>query len=117
MPRARLRSIAALAAAALCIPAVQAAGGDPAAGREKSQSCAACHGENGRSGNTAYPMLAGQHESYLYHSLKSYKNGDRQNAVMSGMVANLSDEDLRDLAAYYASREPAVHTAPGDGGQ
>lgn len=83
--------------------------GDPAAGREKSETCAACHGEDGNSPNAMYPILAGQHESYLYHVLKTYKSGKRENAVMNGMVSELSDQDLRDLAAFYASQE-GLHT-------
>lgn len=92
--------------------AVQAAGGNPVAGEQKSQTCASCHGENGRTENTMYPKLAGQHESYLYQTLKQYKSGARQNAVMAGMVSNLSDQDMRDLAAFYASRDPGVYTLP-----
>lgn len=82
--------------------------GNPAAGKEKSQTCAACHGPEGNGPNTQYPRLAGQHESYLYHSLKAYKSGDRQDPVMSGMVSGLSDQDMRDLAAFYASQEGLV---------
>ncbi|MDZ7749499.1 MAG: hypothetical protein U5K43_12360 [Halofilum sp. (in: g-proteobacteria)] len=51
-------------------------------------------------------------ESYLYRSLEQYKSGARQNAVMQGMVSNLSDQDMRDLAAYYASQDSGVHTLP-----
>jgi len=90
-----------------------AARGDPAAGEEKAQTCASCHGPAGRESQAAqYPKLAGQHRSYLYHALKQYKSGARENAVMSGMVNDLSEQDMRDLAAYYATREPAVYTMP-----
>lgn len=90
------------------------AGGNPAAGKEKSQTCAACHGPKGKtSQQPVYPILAGQHESYLYHALKGYKSGARQNAVMNGMVSQLSDQDLRDLAAYFASQE-GLYTVPLD---
>lgn len=111
MQRIPLLFAAALAALSVAANA-QAAGGDPAAGKRKSQTCASCHGANGASDNTMYPMLAGQHESYLYHVLRQYKSGERENAVMAGMVANLSDQDMRDLAAFYAAQEPAVFTAP-----
>lgn len=80
-------------------------GGDPAAGKEKSQTCTACHGPDGNGPNTQYPRLAGQYEDYLYHSLKAYKSGDRQNPIMAGMVSSLSDQDMQDLAAWYASRQ------------
>lgn len=95
--------------------AAQAAG-DPAAGKSKSQACVSCHGETGNSPNPAYPRLAGQYASYLYQALKAYKNGDRQNPIMKGMVANLSDQDMRDLAAFYASRDDAVYSIPLDRG-
>jgi|AntDeeMetagen681_2_1112603.scaffolds.fasta_scaffold01034_5 cytochrome c553 len=88
------------------------AAGDPAAGREKSQTCAACHGEKGNTQNSMYPKLAGQHPSYLYNALKGYKSGTRENAVMNGQVSNLSEQDLRDLAAYYGGLEGGLHTLP-----
>jgi cytochrome c553 len=79
--------------------------GDPVKGKEKSASCAACHGVDGNAEAPIYPKIAGQHESYLLHVLREYKSGVRQNAIMVGMVAALSDEDLKDLAAYYASQK------------
>lgn len=86
--------------------AAVAAGGDPAAGRAKSQACVACHGERGDSPTQqVFPRLAGQHESYLYQALRQYKSGARENPVMAGMVSNLSDQDMRDLAAYFASQQ------------
>jgi cytochrome c553 len=81
------------------------AGGDPVAGKEKSAVCAGCHGVDGNSTIGANPRLAGQYESYLYHSLKEYKDGRRDSLLMAGMVANLTDEDLQDLAAYFASQD------------
>lgn len=98
-----------LASTLLILGVGSAQAGDPAAGRQKSETCAACHGEDGNSPNTMYPILAGQHESYLYYALKTYKSGKRENAVMNGMVSGLSDQDLRDLAAFYASQE-GLHT-------
>ena len=83
--------------------------GDIEAGKAKSQTCAACHGANGASDNPAFPMLAGQHADYLLHALKAYKSGDRQNAIMNGQAAGLSEQDMRDLAAYFAAQTPAVH--------
>ncbi len=94
------------------------AAGDPEAGKEKSQTCASCHGEKGNTENSQYPKLAGQHPSYLYVTLKGYKSGERENPVMSGLVSNLSDQDMRDLAAYYGSLEGDLYTLPlKDGGQ
>lgn len=81
-----------------------AGGGDPAAGKALSDTCAACHGERGLAPNGIYPRLAGQHESYLFHALMDYKTGRRQSPIMSGMVAGLTQEQMHDLAAYYASQ-------------
>jgi cytochrome c553 len=79
------------------------AGGNAVAGKEKSQTCVACHGESGMSAVATFPNLAGQYEDYLYISLKDYKSGSRNNAIMSGIVAALNEQDMKDLAAYYAS--------------
>lgn len=77
--------------------------GDAEAGKAKSATCVGCHGVDGNSPAPMYPHLAGQYGDYLVHSLRAYKSGARQNAIMQGMVAALSDQDLKDLAAYYAS--------------
>ena len=79
------------------------AAGDVAQGKEKSQTCVACHGEDGMSPTAQFPVIAGQYRDYLYQALKDYKLGNRKNAVMSGIVAALNDQDMQDLAAYYAS--------------
>jgi cytochrome c553 len=79
------------------------AGGNVAAGKEKSQTCVACHGESGISAVATFPNIAGQYEDYLYIALTSYKSGSRNNAIMSGIVAALNEQDMEDLAAYYAS--------------
>jgi cytochrome c553 len=74
------------------------------AGRSKSASCAACHGPDGNSRIALYPRLAGQYEDYLYQSLQDYKTGKRNNPIMRGMSTSLSDQDISDLAAYFASQ-------------
>jgi cytochrome c553 len=74
---------------------------DAEAGKAKSAVCAACHGADGNSTNPIWPSLAGQHASYLYKQLMDFKEGRRVNASMTGMVAPLNEEDMRDLAAYY----------------
>jgi cytochrome c553 len=79
--------------------------GDAMAGKEKSQACVACHGEDGNSPNAAYPRLAGQYASYLEHALQAYRSGARQNAIMKGFAEPLSDDDIEDLAAYFASQD------------
>jgi cytochrome c553 len=80
------------------------AAGDAAAGKTKSASCVACHGTDGNSMNPEWPTLAGQHASYLVKQLRNFKAGDRSNALMSPMAAPLSEQDMEDLAAYYASQ-------------
>lgn len=80
--------------------------GDPAAGRNKSSQCAGCHEIAGY--RAAFPevyrvpKLAGQHAAYLAAALKAYQTGERTNAVMGAIAANLSEQDMQDLAAYYA---------------
>jgi cytochrome c553 len=77
---------------------------DPAAGKEKSKVCAACHGENGISQAPDFPKLAGQYHDYLVRALSDYKSGARKNAIMAGQVTNLPQQDIADLAAYYSSQ-------------
>ena len=68
--------------------------------------CAACHGVDGNSSLPANPSLAGQHPEYIYKQLLNFKSGERKNAVMSAMVTSLSQEDMRNLAAYYSGQKP-----------
>lgn len=88
--------------------------GDAEAGQGKAAVCAACHGVDGNSTNPEWPSLAGQHARYTYEQLRAYKDGTRSNAVMQGQVANLSDEDMRDLAAFYATQRPQPRAASED---
>jgi cytochrome c553 len=78
------------------------AAGDAAAGKAKAAACAGCHGANGE-GVAPNPALAGKSEEALAQAMKDYKSGKRDNAVMKGMVAALTDGDVANLAAYYAS--------------
>lgn len=95
----------ATAAAGLLISSQAFAGGDVAEGKAKSATCAGCHGADGTSPTPMYPHLGGQYESYLLQALKEYKSGARNNAIMAGMVASLNEEDLENLAAFYASQD------------
>ncbi len=89
---------------------------DPAKGKAIAEAvCVACHGVDGNSAAGANPSLAGQGEEYLYKQMKNFKAVDgkpaaRNNAIMAGMVAALSDEDMRNLAAWFSSQKlkPAV---------
>ena len=77
--------------------------GDARAGRQKLTTCQGCHGLDGLSKNPEAPNLAGQLESYLVRSLAAYKTGERRNESMNIVAKDLSDEDIADVAAYYAS--------------
>lgn len=72
---------------------------------EQAATCVACHGEQGISVMEQYPNLAGQHENYLVHALKQYRAGERTNAVMAGFAGQLSDDDIKVLAKFYASQK------------
>lgn len=80
--------------------------GDAAAGKSKSTTCAACHGGDGNSLNPQWPSLAGQHSKYIQDQLMAFKSGERNNILMSAQAMALSDQDMADLAAYYAAETP-----------
>ena len=73
-------------------------------GKVKSATCSACHGSDGNSGAADFPKLAGQHASYLASTLKAYRDGSRENAIMAGLAAVLSEEDIADLSVYYSTQ-------------
>ncbi len=77
--------------------------------------CAACHAADGNSVMAANPKLAGQHPEYLLKQLKNFKEGTRANAVMGGMVANLTEDDMKGLAAYFSSKMPTLGKAKTNG--
>ena len=87
----------------LSLSSVVVHAGDAEAGKAKSVTCAACHGGQGISPTGIWPNLAGQKAEYLVAQMKAFRDGPRENAQMSPMVANLSDEDIANLAAYYSS--------------
>ena len=99
-----------LLSALACGPA--SAQGDAERGLAKSQSCIACHGTDGNSVNPEWPKLAGQAAAYLYKHLQFFKRGERVNPLMNALVANLSDQDMHDLAAYYASMQASPGAVP-----
>jgi len=82
--------------------------GNAAAGKGKAQTCGSCHGEAGNGEDPNNPRLARQYESYLAKVLLDYKSGARKNAIMKGMVETLSAEDIKDIAAYYASQKKGL---------
>lgn len=78
---------------------------DLAAGKAKAASCAGCHGVDGISNNPLWPNLAGQKAPYLVKQLKAFRDGARQDPMMSAMARPLTDADIENLAAYYSSLE------------
>ncbi|WP_375138948.1 c-type cytochrome [Azohydromonas caseinilytica] len=85
---------------------------DLAKGQATAQVCAACHAADGTRGIPSNPILQGQHPEYLVKQLTEFKAGKRQNPIMQGMAASLSEEDMRNVAAFYASKqaEPGAAT-------
>jgi len=92
----------------LCAPLLQAAG-DPLAGEHKARPCAVCHGNEGVSISPLFPNLAGQKEAYIVSALKAFRSEERRGAsaeIMWGQAANLTDEDIADLGAYFSTLQP-----------
>lgn len=92
-------------AACLTLLSAPVFAGDAAAGKSKAATCVACHGADGVSINPMWPNLAGQKELYLAKQMKDFREGKRNDPVMGPMAKPLSDEDIADLAAYYAGLE------------
>ncbi len=90
---------------------ISLAQGDAAAGQAKSALCATCHGADGNSQLAINPKLAGQNAIYMVKQLKDFKSGARPGATMSAMVLSLSDQDMEDIAAWYASQQRTVQGA------
>jgi len=108
----KLKFAVVMFAAILAAPAMAA--GDAAAGEKKAAVCAACHGQDGNSPGGDFPSLAGQGEKYLTKQLVGYKSGARANPIMQGQVAGLSEQDMADLAAFYASKTVKGGSAKAD---
>lgn len=79
--------------------------GDPVAGKSKSLLCQGCHGEDGNSLSALVPKLAGQNEGYITKQVHNFQAGVRKHAIMNDLAMTVNDEDLADIAAYFASRE------------
>lgn len=98
-----LKTCLAVAIAAAALPATA---GNIELGKQKAEeaACVGCHGADGVAvTDPSYPILAGQYEDFLERALLDYQRGARQNAIMTGMAAALSKEDIKNLSAYYAS--------------
>lgn len=114
----RFSHLIALASVALSVSglahasaAAKVAKPDLAAGEAKAAVCMACHTADGSRGLSANPILQGQHPEYLIKQLTEFKEGKRKNSVMSGMAAPLTPEDMRNIAAFYASKKAKDGTA------
>ena len=95
-------TVIALGCAAAASPAFA---GDAAAGKAKSVVCSACHGVDGNSPSPLWPHLAGQHAAYLVKQIKAFRSGERKDPSMAPMVMNLTDADIDDIAAFFASQK------------
>lgn len=118
--------VAIVGSSAVCAPGAAAKGsldlrrqpeiqGDASAGAGKATDCGVCHGPQGNAQIAEFPNIAGQSATYLYLQLRAYQDGTRPNEVMRPLVERLSDQDLKDLSAYYASLPAARSTAAVEG--
>ena len=106
---------AGISIAMLCTVSVHAAGDASKATQTATQVCAACHGADGNSAIGMYPSLAGQHPEYIAKQLENFKSGERKNAIMAGMAAPLTAEEMANLGAYFAAQAPKGGTAKSNG--
>jgi cytochrome c553 len=102
--------VLALSASALVLAAPH---GNASAGKAKAAPCAACHGDGNKTLDATYPKLAGQYPDYLSKALHEYKSGKRKHPIMDAQAANLSDQDIADLAAYFGSVPGGIHDLSG----
>lgn len=89
----------------LIMTSAASAMGDAKKGQELSSTCIACHGVDGNSVDPANPKIAGQHPAYLIRHLQLFKSGERENAIMLAFASALSEQDMADLAAYFATQK------------
>jgi cytochrome c553 len=104
---ARYLWLSLLLGASLAANSAGAQEGNIEAGRTKSATCAACHGVDGNSVTPDWPMLAGQHASYIVRQLQAFKSGERTDVTMKPFADLLSDQEMLDVAAYFEAQKPA----------
>ncbi len=109
---ASAHAVRAIALAAVMAPWCTGAlaGGDPVEGAKVAERCVACHGPDGNSPSPIFPRLAGQYADYLLRTLEDYRSGERDNAVMKAFAMQLSDQEMEDVSAFYASQEGDLFT-------
>lgn len=100
-------------ALALLSPLLLAAEGNADHGKQKAATCFACHGVDGNAVDPQYPRLAGQYNAYMQFALHEYKTGERDNPIMKGMVATLSDQDIEDISTYFSGLPTKLGTLKG----
>jgi cytochrome c553 len=105
MTEQEIRDVAAYFASTMPAASADKTVGTPPAA---AATCVACHGANGVGITGDYPNLGGQHADYIVQALKAYRKGTRQNAIMNGMAAALSDDDIQAIAHYFAQQSPAL---------
>jgi len=101
------------AALAMLSTTLFAAQGNAEHGKQKAATCFACHGVDGNAVDPQYPRLAGQYNTYMQFALHEYKDGQRDNPIMKGMVATLSDQDIEDISTYFSSLPTKLDTLKG----
>ena len=108
MPTCRVRVPLSMAFVVASLVPTAASAADAAAGRQKAQMCAVCHGQDGLAKQPDAPHLAGESAIYLSRQLDAFRTGERKHEQMSIIAEGLSDEDIADLAAWYSSLKVTV---------
>lgn len=86
------------------------AAGNPTEGQEKSGACGGCHGMDGNGSAPIFPKLAGQHQAYLEKQLEEFKSKKREEPTMNAMTETLTEQDIHDIAAFYATQKVSIET-------
>ncbi len=108
--RTKIQSLLIAAALMVTLSPAGVSAGDIEAGKAKSAICLTCHKTSNEVVGVGTPIISGQYEDYLIQALKDYKSGARRNPVMGGFAASLSDDDIEDIAAFYAEIDSQLFT-------
>lgn len=110
MNRTKIQSLLLAATLVVTLSPTSVSAGDIEAGKTKSVICLTCHKTSNEVVGAGTPIISGQYEDYLIQALKDYKSGARRNPVMGGFAASLSDEDIEDIAEFYAAIDSQLFT-------